>query len=531
MNNKPINKDIIADLYINKNMSIRDIAKYYDTTYRNIQRRILSWGLKKNKSKIVSSFNNSFKRTMQEKYGTDHYMKSNKGYKSYKSKLIKSHDVTNIMQLDSTKENRAKTCLKKYGVDHDLKSKDIRNKIKKTCLKKYGVDNPFKSRKLMENAIHSRKMKGHGATISTRFGDIYVRSTLEQKHIAAFDSDSNIFSLEYENIRIEQDNMLYIPDFFINNKYIVEIKPSRLINLRHSDKNNNYLKNEITSNLRKEEIALSYAKTHKLCYRIITEKNNHKNLINDNTPLHIYQHVLSIYGGIFEDNIITNNIINIYINDLNKNIDRRNDGIMIYSDEWEDREIAMKAIIANKLKINNPPIVLRPKQCDVKIISGAKVKQFYDLYHYQGHAPAKYHIATTHKGEIVACMSIRKPTRQKSGDWEITRMACHRSYRIHGIWGCLLKWIKKNNLISGKLISFSDDRLMDGNTYKIMGFEKAGFVEPNYYWVKNGKRHHKSALRKTASEKETTFTESELRTAQGFHKIYDWGKTKWSMII
>jgi hypothetical protein len=62
-----------------------------------------------------------------------------------------------------------------------------------------------------------------------------------------------------------------------------------------------------------------------------------------------------------------------------------------------------------------------------------------------------------------------------------------------------------------------------------MGFTKEHNVQPDYYWVKDGVRHHKSALRKTAEERLTGLTEKQLREAQGYKQVFDLGKTKWSM--
>jgi hypothetical protein len=64
-----------------------------------------------------------------------------------------------------------------------------------------------------------------------------------------------------------------------------------------------------------------------------------------------------------------------------------------------------------------------------------------------------------------------------------------------------------------------------------MGFTIERHVKPDYYWCKDGKRYHKSALRKTKEEKQTGLTEYQLRESQGYHRIYDLGKIKWSMHI
>jgi hypothetical protein len=204
--------------------------------------------------------------------------------------------------------------------------------------------------------------------------------------------------------------------------------------------------------------------------------------------------------------------------------------ISIFEDEWIHRKSCFKNLILNKLGVFKYKS-LRPKQCVIKLISNKDVKDFYESYHYQGSCISKFNIGVFYGDTLISCMSIKNPTRQNSGDWEISRMASKSDFKVHGIWSYLIKWIKTNNLISGKLITFSDNRLMTGEVYNIMGFKHVSDVKPDYYWAKGNRRYHKSALRKTNEEKLTGKTESELRMKQGYYKVYDLGKKKWELIL
>ena len=97
---------------------------------------------------------------------------------------------------------------------------------------------------------------------------------------------------------------------------------------------------------------------------------------------------------------------------------------------------------------------------------------------------------------------------------------------VHGMWSYIVKWIRDKQLIKGKLVTFSDNRLFSGNVYEKMGFDLERKVAKDYYWMKDGVRHHKSTLRKTGSETETVQRESE-----GYEKVWDIGKKKWSLVI
>lgn len=205
--------------------------------------------------------------------------------------------------------------------------------------------------------------------------------------------------------------------------------------------------------------------------------------------------------------------------------------IIIYEDEWKYKKNIFKDIILNKIGKRPQAIKIRPQKCEIKLIPNKETTQLYETYHYIGKCPSTYNIGTYYNNTLIACMSIKHPSRQLSGDWEISRMVCNHNYNIPGLWSYLLKWIKENKLINGKLITFSDNRISDGNVYNKMGMVKIGNVKPDYYWVKSNKRYHKSSLRKKGTEKTSGITESNLRYTQGYSKIWDYGKIKWEIII
>ncbi|HED37608.1 MAG TPA: hypothetical protein ENI76_05110 [Ignavibacteria bacterium] len=106
-------------------------------------------------------------------------------------------------------------------------------------------------------------------------------------------------------------------------------------------------------------------------------------------------------------------------------------------------------------------------------------------------------------------------------------MSSDSKHRVHGIWSKLLKMFIKEYSPSS-IVSFSDNRLFSGKVYEKLSFKYDGIIPPDYYWAKGMIRRHKSGLRKTDSEKLTGKTEIELRTAQGYERIWDLGKKRWT---
>lgn len=199
--------------------------------------------------------------------------------------------------------------------------------------------------------------------------------------------------------------------------------------------------------------------------------------------------------------------------------------LCIFEDEWESKRDVIKDIIVNKLNLKKV-MTLRPSKCEIKLIN-KDADVFYDRFHYIGGCKSKINYGVYYNGQLVACASFKRPTRQTSlYDFEIVRMCSHPDYRIHGIWNKLL-----NKFLSEyapkSLVSFSDNRLFSGRVYQKMGFKYDGDIKSDYYWVKNTKRYHKSGLRKKGLERDSGKTEVQLREGQGYRKIWDLGKKRW----
>jgi hypothetical protein len=197
--------------------------------------------------------------------------------------------------------------------------------------------------------------------------------------------------------------------------------------------------------------------------------------------------------------------------------------IVLFEDEWEKKCDIMKSIIANRLGCNKPKKI-RPNNCVIKVLSAKYAFEFYEQFHYIGGAPSSIHYGVFHAEELIGCISFRKPVRQKCfGEYEISRMAMNPKYHVHGIWSKILQLFTKSNGVQS-IITFSDNRLFTGRVYELMGFRNDGQIRPDYYWVKNRVRHHKSSLRKPEGCYET---ENSFRRNQGYTKIWDYGKTRW----
>jgi hypothetical protein len=201
--------------------------------------------------------------------------------------------------------------------------------------------------------------------------------------------------------------------------------------------------------------------------------------------------------------------------------------VSFYEDEWIRSPDKIKSILRNKLGLSRTRSV-RPSKCELRTIQSSEADEFYSAFHYIGGAKAKINLGAFLGDKLVACMSFKRPTRQSAHQWELVRMASHPDVRVHGIWSKLLRWfVDSHNPLS--IVSFSDNRLFDGGVYAKLGFSLDGEIPPDYYWCKGQRRWHKSGLRKTADERLSGLTERELRSKQGYFRVWDLGKKRWIM--
>lgn len=198
--------------------------------------------------------------------------------------------------------------------------------------------------------------------------------------------------------------------------------------------------------------------------------------------------------------------------------------LMMFEDEWsKDSRQKMEALIRNKLSSPLEIRSLRPSQCELTVVDSDMADEFYNSNHYIGRCNASAHLGALFGKKLIACQSFARPTRQSSHPWELVRMASDPFFRIHGIWSKLLRKFASERSPSS-IVSFSDNRLFSGGVYEKIGFKFDGDVPPDYYWVKGGKRFHKSGLRKP---KGCLVTETELRESEGYKKVWDLGKKRW----
>jgi len=196
----------------------------------------------------------------------------------------------------------------------------------------------------------------------------------------------------------------------------------------------------------------------------------------------------------------------------------------IWEDDWDKNREIIKSQICNLLMVSSNKIFAR--KCVVKDITDTKIsKKFLNDNHLQGNVRSSIKIGLFNEDKLVSIMTFdhfegRK--RMEINEWNLSRFCNKLNTNVIGGASKLLKYFTRNYKPS-RIISYADKDWSIGNLYENLGFNLVSDSKPDYKYVINGVRSHKSKFRKSR----TNISESKLR----INKIWDCGKLKYEMVF
>lgn len=208
--------------------------------------------------------------------------------------------------------------------------------------------------------------------------------------------------------------------------------------------------------------------------------------------------------------------------------------IHIYEDEWLFNQALVKRHLLNALGVSKE-ISLYARKLKTVTVPTADAKRFLTDNHIQGFVPASLYVGlVSDAGELAAIMGIamRPPGRGATISAETAELVRYAtSCKVSGGMGKLLSFAQRL-LGFSRIVTFSEVRLHHGGSYAALGFVQTARIPPDYMYVVNNRRVHKSGFQKTKLVKkgytvDFTKTERELTEALGFYRIYDAGKLRW----
>jgi hypothetical protein len=427
---------------------------------------------------------------------------------------------------DSNYNNRdlsSKTCLSKYGVDHISKLKSVKEKKENTNLEKLGFKYPSQSpiilKKMIENNIEKYGVDNFSKT--EHFKEILKSKWFEKMS----------YRIESFGILNEVDKNLYKincalcgQDFeILTNLRNKRIREGVDICLNCNPKGQNIKQNEVF------EFILNYYPS--------AVASNRKILNGKEIDIYVPELKLGFeFNGLYWHSEIYKDRM-YHLDKTKESLENGIELFHIWEDDWIYKKDIVKSIILNK--IGKTPNKIFARKCQIKEITDNKlVREFLNDNHIQGFVGSKIKLGLFYNNQLVSLMTfgnLRKSLGQKSkeGSYEMLRFCNKLNTNVVGGASKLFKYFIKNYDVK-EIISYSDTSRSQGNLYKILGFLLIKDTEPNYYWIIDGKRHHRFNFRKDKLVKEgadPNKTEIQIMSESGYQRIFDCGNKKWVYFI
>jgi hypothetical protein len=204
--------------------------------------------------------------------------------------------------------------------------------------------------------------------------------------------------------------------------------------------------------------------------------------------------------------------------------------IHIWEDNWDYKRDIIESQIKNWLFLTERKIFAR--KCHVKEINDSKIStKFLEENHIQGKVNSSLKIGLYFNDELISLMTFDNFEGRKkmnTGGWNLSRFCNKLNTNVVGGFSKMLKYFIKN-YNTKRIISYADKDWSEGSLYKKIGFNRVCETNPDYKYIFNEIRVHKSRFRK--SRLKTNLTESQEMKKSQINRIWDCGKIKFELLI
>jgi hypothetical protein len=524
----------------------------------------------------VPSVKESIIETNNKKYGSDYYFGSDLSKDKNKQIFIEKYGVDNPLKSELVKNKMKKTNLEKWGVEYTLQNKDIRDKIKKTSFDRWGSETPSKNDEIKNKIIQTNLEKWGGnspmcndlikeKSRKTSFDNWNVDNPNKSDIIREKTRNTNLEKLGFEypsqsphiQEKIKKNNLEKWGTEHVHQSEIYRIKNTKIgknefyleykgdkISIFKCDCNEDHSFEINTDNFfsrTRQNIPLCT-----ICYPI----NDSKSYLE----CELLNYISSKYDGEIVQSYRDGLEIDIYLPDLKlgfefnglywhseeyrdknyhynktKYFNNRDIRIIhIWEDDWIYRSDIIKSQISNILSKN---LKIWARKCEIFIVDKKISKEFLNENHIQGNINSVIKLGLFYNNELISLMTFDRfegRKKMEEGGWNLSRFCNKLNTSVIGGASKLLKYFIKNyNPV--RIISYADKDWSIGSLYYKLGFDLVNDSLPDYKYLVDGKRTHKSNFKK--SKIECGITESEYVKSIKVSKIWDCGKLKFEIII
>jgi hypothetical protein len=518
----------------------------------------------------VPEVKEKIKNTNLEKYGTEYYMSSEDSKLKRKKTSIEKYGVDNPMKSKIVQEKVKKTNIERYGVEYILSDPSFRSKIELTNTNKYGVDNPSKSEMIKEKIINTNQERyGYNSPLmNEEVKEKSIKTSMDNYGV------DNPMKSKVVQEKVKKTNMdRYGVEYVTKNKDVIKKRKKNNLKkygVEHSNQGNEHRKNfKICS----EENYIKYLSDSTSLFKCDQNYDHTFEIKTDNyfsrkgngIPLcticnpitsnesykekDLYNFIKSNYNGDIVRNYRDGIEIDIYLpvinlgiefnglywhsekyKERNYHLDKLNyfkeKGIKIihiWEDDWDRKRDIIKSQI---LYLMGKSKKIYARKCEVRTID--KVKEatgFLNINHIQGKDRSQIKLGLYYNDDLVSIMTFNKfegRDKMHKNEYNLSRFCSELNYTVVGGASKLLNhFIKEYSPL--RITSYADYSWSSGNLYEKLGFKKIYTTKPDYKYIVENNRKHKSNYQKS----KTGISEKDLK----FPKIYDCGKIKYEKYL
>lgn len=533
-------KNTFKDYYIYTKGLVED---FYCTKCKSINSEktcIEKWGVKNPMQN--DSIKLKLKESLIDKYGVDHYSKTDLYKEKFKKTCLERYGVDNHLKDNDIKLTIKKTNLEKYGVEYPMQSYLIKNKTRESNLEKYGVEHYSQTRECKEK-VKKTSFENFGFENPMKSNEVKKKTKIKNlekygfDHISKTDKFKNTIKLHRERLTYNKFVSLF------NKEYDIISYSNELFEMIHRDCGKKFSMNKglvrsrylLNKTICSEcnPIGVQFSSIESEVRKFLDDNHisytsNDKSLLNGK-EIDIYikdKNIAIEVNGVYWHSEFYKNK-NYHLNKTNMCKSIGIDLIHIWEDDWNFKKEIIKSIILNRTGLLKNKIYAR--NCEIREVSSSESRKFLDCNHIQGYSSSQVKIGLYYNGELVSLMTFGWRYTNSKKEYELIRFCNKINYAIIGSASKLFSNFCKNYKVS-YIISYADISMFSGGLYEKLGFEKVSQSKPNYFWVIDGVRKHRFNYSKQKLIKQgfdPNKTEVDIMHERGYYRIFSCGQDKW----
>lgn len=199
--------------------------------------------------------------------------------------------------------------------------------------------------------------------------------------------------------------------------------------------------------------------------------------------------------------------------------------ITIFEDEWLKRKEHVKNFILATLGVFERRIFA--KFTTIYHVNSDTARQACEDWHIQG-APKEIWFAfgLYHEDELLGVVTFARHHRQSQNTLVLNRLCFKPRIQVVGGVSKLLKFALHS--LNVPIVTWSDNRWSTGDIYAKCGFKLDTELDPDYSYTNGVVRRSKQSCQKKRIGCPPDMTEVAFMAQQGWHRIWDCGKKRWS---